>query len=272
MLLSRAGVQTMARKVQVRWETESAATPMGQLAYFSQFLHLTGLCSQWLAGCPLTYGSPNAPSVADVLGTWMLSILSGHRRYSHITTVRGDGVNPGLLEMSSVVSEDALRKGLLRVPQAAGTTWLDGHLDESTAPEEREQPYLFTLRLSKNVKRHISRLCDETDWTDAGQGWEWKDGQLPLQGWQHKRRVVVLRRPLTREKVAQHDSGQLMLSFIEANRKGGRRSPATSTPFSSPTQATRFSPSVSWAARPVRRPTSAWRSRCVRPAIRTRRY
>jgi len=86
MLLSRAGVQTMARKVQVRWETESAATPMGQLAYFSQFLHLTGLWSQWLAGCPLTYGSLNAPSVADVLGTWMLSILSGHRCHSHITT------------------------------------------------------------------------------------------------------------------------------------------------------------------------------------------
>ena len=34
MLLSCAGVQTMAGKVQVRWETASAATPMGQLACF----------------------------------------------------------------------------------------------------------------------------------------------------------------------------------------------------------------------------------------------
>ncbi len=42
-------------------------------------------------------------------------------------------MNPGLLEMSKVVSEDALRKGLLRILEAAGTTWLDGHLDESTA-------------------------------------------------------------------------------------------------------------------------------------------
>ncbi len=33
-LLSCAGVQTMAGRVQVRWESESAATPMGQLAYF----------------------------------------------------------------------------------------------------------------------------------------------------------------------------------------------------------------------------------------------
>ena len=274
MLLSCAGVQTMAGKVQVGWETESAATPMGQLAYFIEFLNLTGLWSRWLAGCPLTYSSPNAPSIADVLGSWLLSILSGHKRYSHVTTIRGDGVNPGLLDMDKVVSDDALRKGLLRIPEAAGTTWLDGHLDESTAAlldaawildtdttvkvvyghqegavvaynpkkpgrpshsyhtylmaglrlvlgvevhagnahsskhgqpgllkildalplekkpklvrgdngygtdglmaalEEREQPYLFKLKLSKNVKRHISRLCDETDWTDAGQGWE----------------------------------------------------------------------------------------------------
>lgn len=41
MLLSSAGVQTMAGQVQVRWESESAATPMGQLAYFIEFLNLT---------------------------------------------------------------------------------------------------------------------------------------------------------------------------------------------------------------------------------------
>lgn len=29
-LMSCAGVQTVAGRVQVRWETESAATPMGQ--------------------------------------------------------------------------------------------------------------------------------------------------------------------------------------------------------------------------------------------------
>jgi len=43
MLLSCAGVQTMTGRVQVRWEMESAATPMGQLAYFIEFINLTGL-------------------------------------------------------------------------------------------------------------------------------------------------------------------------------------------------------------------------------------
>lgn len=69
----------MAGRVQMRWATESAATPMGQLAYFIEFLNLTGLWSRWLEDCPLTYISPNAPSKADVLGTWMLSVLAGHR-------------------------------------------------------------------------------------------------------------------------------------------------------------------------------------------------
>jgi hypothetical protein len=61
---------------------------MGQLAYFIEFLTLTGLWSRWLDGCPLNYSRPNAPSKADVLGTWLLSILSGHKRDSHVTTIR----------------------------------------------------------------------------------------------------------------------------------------------------------------------------------------
>mgnify|MGYP003466988273 FL=1 len=134
MLLSCAGVQTVAGRVQVRWETESAATPMGQLAYFIEFLNLTGLWSRWLEECPLTYTSPNAPSKAEVLGTWLLSMLAGHRRYAHVTTIRCDGINPGLLGMRKVISEDALRNALKRIPEAEGTAWLDTHLADSVAP------------------------------------------------------------------------------------------------------------------------------------------
>jgi len=46
----------------------------------------------------------------------MLSILSGHKRYSHVTTIRCDGVNPGLLGMNKVISEDALRRALIAIP------------------------------------------------------------------------------------------------------------------------------------------------------------
>ena len=37
MLLSCAGVHTPAGRVQVRWASQSAATPMGQLAYSLNF-------------------------------------------------------------------------------------------------------------------------------------------------------------------------------------------------------------------------------------------
>ena len=87
MPLSCAGVQAMAGRVQVCWETESAATPMGQLAYFIEFLNLTGLWSRWEESCPLAYTSPNAPTQAEVLGTWMLSMRAGHRRYAHVTAI-----------------------------------------------------------------------------------------------------------------------------------------------------------------------------------------
>jgi hypothetical protein len=66
-LLNCAGVQTPSGKIQVRWESSSAATPMGQLAYFIEFLGLTGLWSRWRDTCPLSYASANAPSKADAL-------------------------------------------------------------------------------------------------------------------------------------------------------------------------------------------------------------
>ena len=50
------------------------------------------------------------------------------------------------------------------------------------------------------------------------------DSTLALTGWEDKRRVVVLRRPLQGQMlVAQEDNGQQLLGFIEADRKGGKR-------------------------------------------------
>ena len=134
MLMLWAGVQTMAGRVQVRWEAESAATPMGRLACFIEFLNLTGFWSRWLESCPLTYSSPNAPSKSEVLGTWLLSMLAGHRRYAHVMAIRCDGINPGLLGMRKILSEDALLNALKRIPEAEGVAWLDGLLRASVAP------------------------------------------------------------------------------------------------------------------------------------------
>ena len=325
-LVPGGSLQIAGGRVQMRWESESAATPMGQLAYFIEYLTLTGLWSRWQEDCPLEYTSPNAPSKAEVLGTWMLAILSGHKRYAHVTAMRCDGVNPGLLGMSKVISEDALRRGLSAICEAQGVGWLDRHLDQSVAPlldapwildvdttvkplygkqegaviaynpkkpgrpsqsyhtylmaglrlvvgaevhagnenaasyslpglvkildslaparrpkivrgdcgygtdpllvqlEARAQRYLFKLKLSKNVKRHIERVSWMGGWCDAGQGWEGQDGRLRLSGWESDRRVVVLRRALKGELLlAAQDDAQGILGFVEADRQGGKR-------------------------------------------------
>lgn len=133
--LSKAiGVQTAGGKVQVRWDNKSEATPFGQMVFFIEFLTTTGLWSSWIEECPLEYRSPNGSSKRDILGTWLLSILSGHRRYSHVTTIRTDGVNPGLLGMRDVVSEDTLRRALQAIENAPGTHWMQQHIDKSVMP------------------------------------------------------------------------------------------------------------------------------------------
>src|SRR5438045_59432 len=106
-------------------------TPLGQLPFFIEYLKQGGLFDGWVAGCPLSLTSPNAPSKRDILGTVMLSVLAGHRRYAHITALRCDPVNPPLLGMNKVVSEslppkagDAVRRALGKIEAEAGRIWL----------------------------------------------------------------------------------------------------------------------------------------------------
>lgn len=82
------GVETVGGRVQVHWSKDGAATPFGQMAFFIEFLNLTGLYRCWEESCPLELKSPNGSKIRDILGTLFLSVLSGHRRYAHITALR----------------------------------------------------------------------------------------------------------------------------------------------------------------------------------------
>jgi hypothetical protein len=70
-------LDSFAGPVHVEWDTEAALTPLGQLPFFIDFLKAAGLFDAFVADCPLRYTSPNAPKKRDVLGTTMLSMLSG---------------------------------------------------------------------------------------------------------------------------------------------------------------------------------------------------
>jgi hypothetical protein len=304
--------------IRVEWDHEAAMTPLGQLPFFIDFLKKTGLFDAFDADCPLRYVSPNAPRRRDVLGTAMLSMLAGHKRYAHIAALRCDAVLPELLGMKKVVSEDAVRRAFKAIDETEGAAWLRGHLafcvepllaepwildadttikplyghqegavlgynpkkpgrpshcyhtysmastrlvldvdvspgDEHTskhsAPglwafldrlprdlwpallrgdcgfgnegvmreaEARRLPYLFKLRLTKNVRRMIEKLSAH-EWVNAGQGFWAKESAVRLEGWSRARRAIVLRRRLTGAVGLSQDdeSGAPQLSFVE---------------------------------------------------------
>ncbi len=127
-------VDSFAGPVRVEWDPQSALTPLGQLPFFIDFLKTAGLFEAFVADCPLGYTSPNAPKTRDVLGTAMLSMLAGHKRYAHIAALRGDGVLPELLDMDRIVSEDAVRRAFRAIEEGAGAAWLRRHLDHCVEP------------------------------------------------------------------------------------------------------------------------------------------
>lgn len=321
----KVSIETFGGRVHVEWDPQSAVTPLGQLAFFIEFLKIGNLLDPWIEDCPLNWDSNNAPSKRDVLGTLLLSILAGHKRYAHVTTIRSDGVNPALLGMSKIVSEDSLRRALLRIVEENGIEWLKKHLLKCYAPllsipwvldvdttikvlygkqegavvgynpkkpgrpshtyhtyslanlrlildvevqpgnqmaasysapdlwslldrmpkahwpqfirgdcafgtdgvmtaaEERDLPYLFKLKLTKNVKRLVEKLMLNQEWVSAGQCWQGQESSIQLQGWSKRRRVVVLRKRVQKNlvEVVEDVSNpkQLKLNFGELDNK-----------------------------------------------------
>ena len=81
---SNKNSQTKTDKVagmHIEWSEENdRVTQMAGLAYFVEFLNTTNLFEHFVETCPLTYQSNNAPDKRDVLGTLLLSVLSGPSR------------------------------------------------------------------------------------------------------------------------------------------------------------------------------------------------
>lgn len=318
--LDKVAVDTYGGRVHIKWEENTAVTPFGQLAFFIEFLKRTELFDDFVERCPLKLTSPNAPKNRDILGTILLSVLAGHTRYAHMATVRTDKVNPNLLGMNKIVSDDSVRRGLnkmdkdesrdwlmeelndcyseilmkpwildvdttvkclyghqegavvgynpkkpgrpshtyhsymianvrmiLDVEVMAGNessasctspylfSWLDTILPEKrpafirgdcnfgtdsvmTACETREQSYLFKLKQTLNIKRFIAQKMVDSEWINAGQGWQGVEGMLELMGWKNERRVILLRRKIKKDVGVLHQNtltGQAVFQFAD---------------------------------------------------------
>ena len=153
-------VATLGGRFHVRWDEGGSATALGQLPFFAEFLEVSGLFTRWLGGCPMAYTSSNAPESVDVLGTWMLSILDGQRRYAHVTGLRGDEVAPQILGMNKIISDESLRRALAHLAPnqpkhcsddaaraaqlAKSTAWMDTALSESSR-EALRTPWILDV-------------------------------------------------------------------------------------------------------------------------------
>jgi len=139
-----ASLDTFAGKIHVKWVPEATVSSLGQMPYFIEFLKTSGLFDKWVEDCPLRYTSGNAPEKRNVLGTVLLSVLAGHWRYAHINAIRGDGINPELLGMTGVASEDSVRRGMQAMDEAESGVWLKEHLKASYEPLLQE-PWVLDL-------------------------------------------------------------------------------------------------------------------------------
>ncbi|MDP2852142.1 MAG: transposase, partial [Gallionella sp.] len=119
-------VSTPGGRFQVRWDENGSASALGQLAFFAEFLEVSGLFERWVKSCPMAYTSGNAPEVADVLGTWLLSILDGQRRYAHVAGLRGDAVAPQILGMTQIIGDESLRRALKHLAPSIGKRCPEG--------------------------------------------------------------------------------------------------------------------------------------------------
>ena len=86
--------------------------------------------------------------------------------------------------------------------------------------EQNGLPYLFRLRMTLNVQRALERAMRQSDWADAGQGWQGKETTLRLQGWSRQRRIILLRRKLDRDQTITEraNPAQPLLGFAESGQ------------------------------------------------------
>ena len=61
-----------------QWDEDAPVTLHDYLPFFSEYLRAGGLFQDLVESCLIRFRSNNAPEVADVVGTLVISLLSGH--------------------------------------------------------------------------------------------------------------------------------------------------------------------------------------------------
>ncbi len=77
-------LDTPGGRFHAEWDDQAPVTREGQLIFFFQFLQAGGRWQEFLRECPLHYTGNRGSGADHIMGTVLLSVLSGHWRYAHI--------------------------------------------------------------------------------------------------------------------------------------------------------------------------------------------
>ena len=102
----------MGGEYKVRWDERVKMSTNAHHVLFSEFLATGGLFEKLVENAPLFYASNNAPAKRDVIGTAVLGILDGAKRFRHFDTLTGDGVSAEVFGLGRAMSCDSVRRGL----------------------------------------------------------------------------------------------------------------------------------------------------------------
>jgi len=70
-------IEAFGGTIKVRWEEDAGVSMHGGLAYFIEFLKISGLWEKFIQERPLKFTSPNAATQSEIPGTILFSVLSG---------------------------------------------------------------------------------------------------------------------------------------------------------------------------------------------------
>ena len=105
-------------------ETPKAITPFGGLASFIEFLRRVGYVDQVQAALPFAAPtSNNAIPLVHTLTAFMVSVVTGARRFAHTQWLRADHVLHAMLGMDRFPGDDTVRNFFARFSQATVETF-----------------------------------------------------------------------------------------------------------------------------------------------------
>ena len=175
-------LDTPGGRFHAEWDAQAPVTREAQLIFFFQFIQTGGRWEEFLRQCPLHYTGNRGSGAHNIMGTVVLRVLAGHWRYAHINAIRGDKINPGLLGMNGIASEDAVRLAMGRIDETTSLNWLSTHILGSISPARAPVREPGKSRRGKD-RQSLLPNTQGRDWDACAAPWSGYTSQRLASSW-----------------------------------------------------------------------------------------